>query len=245
VSRESAVSVAIYRRHLGLYRYINDSWIFTELLRPELEERANQLRSSKNKVKKPYPVPKGKSTTMSKRRDEDIGLVFNAQHQRGIFETNIISILSRAEAFLQDAISIVACAYPQKLGLLADKGGIPLDLFLESEQREDVIRRFVALRCEGLMFGKPSDYLDKVAKMLSIEIDPEMVKDFIEIKASRDIIIHNSGKINKLYVEKAGDRSRGKAGEELNIDREYFRHVTVTIKKLSGAIQSKTETVYK
>lgn len=154
-------------------------------------------------------------------------------------------MVSRAEAFLQDAMAIVACAYPQKLGLLADKTGIPLDLFLESEQREDIIRRFVALKCEGLMFGKPSEYLDRAAKVLSIEFEPETIKDFIEIKASRDIIIHNSGLINKLYVEKAGERRRGEAGEELVIDRAYFRHVVVTIKKLSGAVQSRTEAVYK
>ncbi|MCR4266775.1 hypothetical protein [Nitratireductor sp. ZSWI3] len=245
MARESQVSVAIYRKHLRLFRYLNDTWILTELLRPELEKRANSLRASRSRAKKPYRVPKGNSTAVSKRRDEDIGLVFSVQHQRGIFETNIVSMVSRAEAFLQDAISIVACAYPQKLGLLSDRAGIPLELFLESERREDVIRRFVALKCEGLMFGKPSEYLDRVAKVLSIELDPETVKDFIEIKASRDIIIHNNGQINKLYVEKAGDRRRGEAGEELVIDRAYFRHVIVTIKKLSGAVQSKTEAVFK
>lgn len=71
------------------------------------------------------------------------------------------------------------------------------------------------------------------------------MRAFVEIKASRDIIIHNSGLINKLYVEKAGDKSRGDAGEELVIDDAYFRHVIVTLKALAGAIQSQTEAVYK
>ncbi len=244
MARKTTVSIAIYRTHLRLFRYLNDTWIFTELLRPALEERAKQLRASKSKAKRPYPVPKGKVTILSKRRDQDIGLVYYAQHQRGVFETNIVSIVSRTEAYLQDAVAIVASAFPQKLGVLADKGGIPLDLFLESEERSDVIRRFVALRCEGLMFGKPSEYLDKIAKVLSIEFDPEVVKDFIEVKASRDIIIHSNGRINKLYVEKAGDRRRGESGDELLIDRAYFRHVIVTIKKLSGSVQSKSEEVY-
>lgn len=244
MARESQVSIEIYRRHIRLFRYINDTWIFIELIRPDLERQADKLRNSKSKVKKRYTVPKGSSTVQSKRRDADIGQVYSAQYQRGIYETNIVSMVSRAEAFLQDAVSIVACAYPKKLALLADKGGIPLDLFLESERREDVIRRYVALRCEGLMFGKPSEYLEKAAKVLSIDIDPDIAKAFIEIKASRDIIIHNSGQINKLYVEKAGDQRRGEAGEELVIDRSYFRHVVVTIKKLSGLVQKRTEDVY-
>ena len=30
------------------------------------------------------------------------------------------------------------------------------------------------MKCEGLMFGKPSEYLDKVAKVLTIELDAEL-----------------------------------------------------------------------
>lgn len=245
MARNSAVSKEIYTRHIRLYRLLNDAWIFTELLRPDLKERAEKLRASKSKVKRPYKVPKRDSNVISKRRDEDIGLIFCAQHDRGIFETNIVSLVSRAEAFIQDSIAIVATAHPQKLSVLADKAGIPLDLFLEHEEREDVIRRFVAMKCEGLMFGKPSEYLEKAAKVLTIELDADVVKAFVEIKASRDIIIHNSGRINKLYIEKAGDQCRGKEGEELVIDRAYFRHVVVMLKRLSGEIQSKAEEKYK
>lgn len=251
MARETVVSKDIYRRHIRLVRYLNDAWIFTNQWRPKLEARAKKLRASKSKAKRPYLVPskndgkeKGKGVAVSERRDEDIGLIFYAQHDRGLFETNIVSMVSRAEAFLQDAVSVVCCAYPQKLGILADKMGIPLDLFLENEERADVVRRFVALRCEGLMFGKPADYLDRAAKVLSIELDEDTIKDFIEIKASRDIVIHNSGLINRIYLEKAGERRRGNLGDELVIDQAYFRHVVVTLKTLSAAVQSKTEAVY-
>jgi hypothetical protein len=245
MTRNSAVSKAIYTRHIRLYRLLNDAWIFTELLRPDLRARAEMLRSSPSKVKRSYKVPKRSGNVNSKRRDEDIGLIFYAQHERGIFETNIVSLVSRTEAFIQDSLAIVATAYPNKLSVLADKGGIPLDLFLEHEERGDVIRRFVSMKCEGLMFGKPSEYLEKAAKVLTIELDADVVKAFIEIKASRDIIIHNSGRISKLYIEKAGDQRRGEDGEELVINRAYFRHVIVTLKKLSGEIQSKVEQKYK
>ncbi len=95
------------------------------------------------------------------------------------------------------------------------------------------------------MFGKPSDYLDKAEKVLAIELDTDLVRSFIEIKASRDIIIHNNGVINKVYVEKAGEKRRGEVGDELAIDQDYFRQVIITLKKLSGSIQSNTEAVYK
>jgi len=245
VVRENDVSKEVYKRHIRLYRLINDAWIFTDLLGPDLKKRAEALRATKSPVKRSYRVPKNDMTVLSKRRDADIGTIFLAQYERGVFETNIVSLVSRTEAFIQDCLAIVACSYPNKLSVLADKNGIPLDLFLEHSTREDVIRRFVTMKCEGLMFGKPSEYLDKAAKVLSIELDAELVKTFIEIKASRDIIIHNGGRINKLYLDKAGNQRRGQEGEELVVDRAYFKHVIVTLKSLSGQIQRKTEDKYK
>jgi hypothetical protein len=100
MARDSAVSKAIYTRHIRLYRLLNDAWIFTELLRPTLKKRAELLRASESKIKRPYKVPKRDGTVRSRRRDEDIGLIFSAQYERGVFETNIGLLVSRTEAFI-------------------------------------------------------------------------------------------------------------------------------------------------
>ena len=138
----------------------------------------------------------------------------------------------------------VICYHPKKLSIIADKAGIPIDLFLEHNSRDDLLERYVTLCCEGLMFGKPTVYLDKATKVLSIEIDDEFIKDYIEIKASRDIIVHNLGEINSLYVDKAGEKARGALGDELVVNTAYFKHVLVTAKTLSGTIQREVEKVY-
>ncbi len=245
MARENKVSKEIYRKHIALYRYINNAWIFSTLIEPDLKKKAQRLLSSRSKAKKGYKAPKKSSWTVSKRRDYDIGQLFQAQFERGIFETNIISMVSRTEAFIQDSVAAAACAYPQKLSILADKGGVPIDLVLENEDRNDLIRRFVYLKCEGLMFAKPKDYLEKASKVLAIELEQETVSAYIEIKASRDIIVHGSGVANNLYLEKSGNAARAALGDELPIDREYFKSVVINLKRLSGEIQSKSEAVYK
>ncbi len=131
MTRNSQVSKAIYRKHIALYRYINNAWIFSDLLAPGLQERAEELRSSTSKVKRGYKAPKKSGWTVSKRRDLDIGQLFQAQLERGTFETNIVSMVSRTEAFIQDCVAIAACAHPKKLSILADKSGVPIDLVLE------------------------------------------------------------------------------------------------------------------
>ncbi len=95
------------------------------------------------------------------------------------------------------------------------------------------------------MFAKPKDYLEKASKVLAIELDPETVSAYIEIKASRDIIVHGSGVASNLYLEKSGDAARAALDDELRVDREYFKSVVVNLKRLSGEVQSKSEAVYK
>lgn len=244
MARNNLVSDKIYRRHIRLYRYLNDAWIFTDQLRPHLKERAEELRASPRKGKRRYSVPKEDRTVESRRTDADIGQLYRAQWERGVFETNIVSIVSRTEAFLLECLNIAIVRYPQKLTILADRAGIPVDLFLEHEDRGVILERYIASRCEALMFAKPKDYLELFKKVLTIDLDADPLSDYLEIKASRDIIVHNLGEINKLYLDKAGDKARGAEGDELVIDKTYFKHVITTVKNLSGSIQRESERVY-
>jgi hypothetical protein len=244
MSREHPISKQIYRKHIDLYRFLNDAWIFTHLLRPELESKAEAFRNSKSKAKKSYSVPKRNKSVVSMRRDRDVGDVFRAQHDRGIFETNIVSVISRVEAFIQDCLVIALTNQPKKLALLGDKS-IPLDLFINSRDRGDLLQGVIDLRCQEFLFAKPKIYLETVAKVLSIDIQQDIIDSFIEMKASRDVIIHNRGSINKIYVEKADAKRRGSVGDELVVDESYFTDVIENAKLLSGNIQRETEKKYK
>ena len=43
----------------------------------------------------------------------------------------------------------------------------------------------------------------------------------IEIKASRDVLAHNNGIVNAIYVAKAGSRARHQEGEQLTMSEQY------------------------
>ena len=53
-----------------------------------------------------------------------------------------------------------------------------------------------------------------------------------EIKASRDILVHNKGVVNATYLAKAGKRARHKDGEPLEIPEQYHRASWETINKV-------------
>ena len=226
-----------------MFRYLNDTWIVTGMLRDFLQERSEELLNSDYKGKRQYQVPKRSRTVKSRRTDRDVGSVLKAQHERDVFATNIISIVSRMEAFLQECLTIAILAHPGKLSIL-DKAGVPLELFLELKDHDVLLERLVEARCQELMFAKPADYISKFERVLSIELPAETVADYLEIKATRDLLVHNQGRINNIYVAKAGANKRGENGDELRVDADYFGEVVVTAKSLSGAIQRLTEEQY-
>jgi hypothetical protein len=246
MTRQSEVSIKIYRRHLALFRYLNDIWIFITLLRPHLKERAIELRNSKRKAKYRYETPKRGRRVESRRKDEDIGEVYLAQFERGVFDTHIINIVSRTEAFIQECVSIAVRAHPEKLTILSEKSGIPIELFLEQTDRAEILDRLVAMRCQDLMFGKPKEYLSRAFKVLGVTVNDSIVAKYIELKATRDVLIHNNGLVNKIYIDKVGNElARADIGQELEINARYFKEVIMIVKELSGSIQSDIEKNYK
>lgn len=246
MAAKSVVSLEISRRRARLYRYLNDTWIYTETLSPLLGAQSAEMRHSKRKLKKAYRTPRRGEWLRSFRRDSDIGDLFRAQRDRGVYEANLVNIVSRVEAFIQECLTIAILVFPEKVKILGDSGGIPFDMFLANEEREVLLRRYVEMRCQGLMFGKPADYLAKAAKVLSISISPTNVGAYVEFKASRDIVVHGSGTINRIYLDKVGEKlARGALGEELTIDRDYLADVVAAAKALSGQIEDAALKVFK
>ena len=85
--------------------------------RPLLKDRASALHKSLSK-KKRYTVPKKGSATFSRRRDEEIAALFQTQYDRGVFEANLVNIVSRVEAFIQECVTVAVLAYPKKLSVM-------------------------------------------------------------------------------------------------------------------------------
>ena len=240
--RSNPISINIYRRHLKLFRYINDTWIFLRLIRPKLKLLSDTFGASTSKAKKLYQVPKKGKNVLSKRLDADVHSLLLRQHDRGLYESLIVSIISRAEIYLVECLVEVILAHPAKLAVLVDdRVGVPLDMFLAGPDKQAILAEMIRIKSEGLTFLPPAKYIERVEKALSIELDASVVAQFIEAKASRDLIVHADGLINAAYRKKAGDLARGQLGDTLIIDEDYFRHIIVTTKQLSGEIASKIE----
>lgn len=73
-------------------------------------------------------------------------------------------------------------------------------------------------------------YLNKILKCASAK--PEEIQHIVEIRASRDILVHTSGVVNATYVSKSAQMARYAEGEQLEITQKYFHETWELTKKI-------------
>lgn len=105
--------------------------------------------------------------------------------------------------------------------------------FFKSELKEEV----VCDKIDDLKSLKKFD-LRKYCEVLKIDYEIECWDFWQEIKATRNIIVHNKGIVNKKYLKHAGVKERGILNQEILIDREYFMLCISILKSVVGKVEN-------
>lgn len=118
----------------------------------------------------------------------------------------------------------------------------PKDL-VTAANKDELIQRMFSDHVGNVFRQRPSLYMTYLAKLLSVKNDPSF-SDYYEVCATRDLVVHNNGVANALYVEKAGTKARGAVGERIPVNQDYYYEVLAKLKKVSGAIKRDIEKKY-
>jgi hypothetical protein len=103
------------------------------------------------------------------------------------------------------------------------------------ELRQQIVDRHIL----DLAYGRLSDALGNLKTLVNIKHPiKEEIARLTEIKASRDVLQHNRGVANAIYVEKAGARQRFADGEQLEIDEPYHLASWQLIRKVVSDISA-------
>lgn len=134
--------------------------------------------------------------------------------------TAMYHLVTSIETMLMDILREVILAYPKKL---SGKRTIPLSLVLSSESIDSVRLLAVDSLLHELSYKSPRDFAQSIQEIIDVNLlEIPAFHRYIEVKATRDIYIHNRGVTNDVYVDKAGSHARVKIGETLPIDNNYF-----------------------
>jgi len=243
---QNPVSIRVNRLHLAFVRRIDDTYIFSEQAIPLLNKARDELETSEYRQYGFYWVPdvkyrNSKFVKFANRTDTELKEIYDRFLSQEFYEILLVASVSKFESYLLEVLRIIISAYPQKLTLNV-KGvevsrDVPLNLLLNANDLTDVLSRVIEGRLIEISYAAPKDYLEYLQKISGVDTSDSNFLDYLEIKASRDLIVHNTGVINQTYISKAGVKKRGEIGERLNIDIEYFGNSMATLKRMSGIIQ--------
>lgn len=139
------------------------------------------------------------------------------EHNRAF---TIVSVVSFFENYLNIVLFNVIVAFPEKFGKrqfemqeLKEVG--TLSALFEKKANQAILE---------WAYGRFDRYIERFSKVLDIDslIDETKVQIVNEIKVTRDVFVHNDGKSNIIYLQKAGDRARVHSeNEKLPLDSLY------------------------
>lgn len=94
---------------------------------------------------------------------------------------------------------------------------------LAARDKEAIVRDVVEREILGVAYRRPADWFAYLNDRVGLASPTaEQVREIAEIKATRDVLAHNQGVVNAIYLEKAGERARFSAGQRAEIPEPYL-----------------------
>lgn len=133
----------------------------------------------------------------------------------GVYQLVII-----IEATISDLLRMIILKYPQKIG---SKRSIKSNVVLSCSCIEELHMKTADSILNELAYKSPKEFAEEYKDFTSINLfEFPAYHKYIEIKATRDIYIHNLGIVNELYIGKTGSHAREKVGRKLPVTAQYF-----------------------
>lgn len=211
--------------------------------RKTLFDDANSRKALPTQV----PSVDGGMLTIRKRAGKISSLLRTAV-RRDLYCQALIAGVAITEDLLSYTTRCILTWYPAKLlksaeGMDTDKA-IPMKDVVLASDLESVIRKLVDKRMHDLTYGPPLAYFTYIENVLNVNIEDKLRQSFIEVKATRDLLVHAGGKVNAIYVSKSDALSRAPDGHLIPMDREYFERAFVTLKSIAVKLSRACERKY-
>jgi hypothetical protein len=85
---------------------------------------------------------------------------------------------------------------------------VELAEIVDCKSKEDLLLSVIEKHLISLFYASPSLQFDYLGQVTGVEVKTATRDSWIELKAARDLIVHNSGIINEIYLKKCGKLGR-------------------------------------
>ncbi|MDP1727352.1 MAG: hypothetical protein Q8M15_11255 [Bacteroidota bacterium] len=132
----------------------------------------------------------------------------------------IYQLVTTIETLLGEILRDTLIEFPVKI---SNKRKLDFEIVLEAKSLEEIKIVLVNSIINELSYKSPKDFAEEFSKYVGINLlEKPSFHKYIELKATRDIFIHNQGIANEIYLSKADTLARVKSGQYLHVDIQYF-----------------------
>ncbi|HEX5445011.1 MAG TPA: hypothetical protein VFW87_14330 [Pirellulales bacterium] len=144
------------------------------------------------------------------------------------------------EDFVFDLLRSWLAAYPASFS----SKQVSMAEVLKAPDISAIVSAAIDKELNDLKYKRVAEWFSYLARLAQLGCpDPSEIEQIAEIKASRDVLVHNHGVANATYVSKAGASARFKEGEKLLIPEPYHRAswqaIRDIVRKISAAAVAK------
>jgi hypothetical protein len=137
--------------------------------------------------------------------------------------------VSLFEDFIFGLLRCWLAAYPASLS----KKQVELGAVLNAPDKSAIILIMVDRELNELKYERLAEWFAYLERLTNLGCPTTTeIEQLAEMKASRDILVHNNGIANPTYVSKAGTQARCQDGDRLEIPEQYHRASWETITKV-------------
>lgn len=219
-------------------KQINDFFIEVQLTINGLIALQEKLAHGDQKLTYTVPGMKGGQKTVP-RKTSDILNYIDRRVSYSQYAQSLVFVVAIAEDYIGDIIFAILMAYPKKILVSAkgNEGELSVDLktLIDKGDLEAILVDRAKSRLNEVMYASPTQYAVYFEKITGFSLGDNL-SAYVELKATRDLLIHNDGIINEIYLEKVGGLARGAAGTRIIVDTDYFEKSVRLLKNISSAI---------
>lgn len=159
-----------------------------------------------------------------------------------IYYSVFVYAVAQVEAFIGDVLFEILTLDNRRIKTrvkgIDHTSKIEVSEIIDAPSREEIISGIIQKELTSLFYASPALQMEYFQSVTGVTLSKDLIGQWLEIKATRDIIVHNSGVSNSVYVKKADSHARAKDGEVLPMDEKYFGKAIASMKSLIGRASS-------
>jgi hypothetical protein len=218
---------------------LNNTYIWTSFSREALDLARGDEQFT---LQKRFRVPSKSKNKEIQRTAKELRQIAERAVSKEIFFSVFVYAVAQVEAFVGDLLLELLRFDNRRLKTrikgIDHTSKIEVSDLIDCSSREELIESVIRRELAGLFYAAPSLQMEYFQAVTGVKLSDDIVASWIEIKATRDIIVHNSGIANATYLRKVGSSARAKDGDELPMDEKYFSRALADMKSFVGKVSS-------